>query len=82
MGKRARRKGPGRAQRLASSATSRSDDTRRRAASPRLAILWTGAALVAIAVAGVLLAPGLRLVWFVIFVFGIAAVPQAFRRDR
>jgi hypothetical protein len=48
----------------------------------RRAILWSAAAFLAVAVAGLLFAPGLRLLWVVLLVFGIAAVPQALRRNR
>jgi len=48
----------------------------------RRAILWSATAFLAVAVAGLLFAPGLRLLWVVLLVFGVAAVPQALRRDR
>ena len=51
-------------------------------AAERRAILWSAAAFLAVAVAGLLFAPGLRLLWVVLLVFGIAAVPQALRRNR
>jgi hypothetical protein len=51
-------------------------------AAERRAILWSAAAFLAVAVAGLLFAPGLRLLWVVLLVFGIAAVPQALRRSR
>jgi hypothetical protein len=51
-------------------------------AAERRAILWSAAAFLAVAVAGLLLAPGLRLLWVVLLVFGIAAVPQALRHNR
>lgn len=57
----------------------------RRALNPaaeRRAILWSGAAFLAVAVAGLLFAPGLRLLWVLLLVFGIAAVPQALARNR
>jgi hypothetical protein len=47
----------------------------------RRAILWSAAAFLAVAVAGLVLAPGLRVLWVVLLVFGIAAVPQALRRN-
>jgi hypothetical protein len=50
-------------------------------AAERRAILWSAAAFLAVAVAGLLFAPGLRLLWVVLLVFGIAAVPQALRRN-
>ena len=47
---------------------------------------WAGAVLAAFAVVGLLVAPSLRLVWIVLLVFAVAAVPQAFaarrRRER
>jgi hypothetical protein len=51
-------------------------------AAERRAILWSAAASLAVAVAGLLFAPGLGLLWVVLLVFGIAAVPQALRRNR
>ena len=51
-------------------------------AAERRAILWSAAAFLAVAVAGLLLAPGLRLLWVVLLVFGIAAAPQALRHNR
>ena len=48
----------------------------------RRAILWSAAALLAVAVAGLLFAPGLRLLWVVLLVFGVAAVPQTLARNR
>lgn len=46
------------------------------------AILWSATAFLAVAVAGLVFAPGLRLLWVVLLVFGIAAVLQALRRNR
>jgi len=51
------------------------------AAAERRAILWSAAAFLAVAVAGIALAPGLLVLWVVLLVFGIAAVPQALRRS-
>ena len=51
-------------------------------AAERRAILWSAAAFLAVAVAGLLFVPGLRLLWVVLLVFGIAAVPQALRHNR
>jgi hypothetical protein len=51
-------------------------------AAERRAILWSAAAFLAVAVAGLLFAPGLRLLWVVLLVLGIAAIPQALRRNR
>jgi hypothetical protein len=48
----------------------------------RRAILWSAAAFLAVAAAGLLFAPGLRLLWVVLLVLGIAAVPQALARNR
>jgi hypothetical protein len=50
-------------------------------AAERRAILWSAAAFLAVAVAGIVLAPGLRVLWIVLLVFGIAAVPQALWRN-
>jgi cyanate permease len=46
---------------------------------------WAGALLVAVGVIGLYFAPGALLVWVVLMVFGVTAVPMAFtafRRDR
>jgi hypothetical protein len=51
-------------------------------AAERRAILWSAVAFLAVAVAGLLFAPGFRLLWVVVLVFGIAAVPQALGRNR
>lgn len=51
-------------------------------AAERRAILWSAVAFLTLAVAGFLFAPGLRLLWVVLLVFGIAAVPRALRRNR
>jgi len=51
-------------------------------AAERRASLWAATVFLAVAVAGLLLAPGLRLLWVVLLVFGIAAVPQALSRNR
>jgi hypothetical protein len=51
-------------------------------AAERRAILWSAAAFVGVAVAGLLFAPRLDLLWVVLLAFGIAAVPQALRRTR
>jgi hypothetical protein len=51
-------------------------------AAERRAILWSAAGFLAVALAGLLLAPGLELLWVVLLVFGIAAVPHALRRNR
>jgi hypothetical protein len=37
---------------------------------------WAGAALVAIALAGLAIAPGLRIVWLLLLFFGVITVPQ------
>ncbi len=50
------------------------------ASSLRRTTLWVAAAFVGLAVAGLAIAPSLRLLWLMLLVFGIAAVPQAFRR--
>jgi hypothetical protein len=46
----------------------------------RRAILWVGAWLAAVALVGHLLAPGADLLWLVLLLFAVAAVPQAFIR--
>jgi hypothetical protein len=51
-------------------------------AAERRAILWSAAAFLAVAFSGLIFAPGLRLLWVVLLVFGIAAVPQALLRNR
>jgi hypothetical protein len=51
-------------------------------AAERRAILWSAAAFLAAAVAGLLFAPGLALLWVVLLIFGIAAVPQALLLNR
>ena len=59
-------------------------------ARERRAILWGGALFAAAALVGHLLAPGADIVWLLLLIFAVAAVPQAFirrsgnrvRRDR
>jgi len=46
----------------------------------RRTLLWTDSSFVAVAVIGLALVPALTLVWSLVLVFGIAAVPQAFLR--
>lgn len=46
---------------------------------------WVGVVLVAIGLTGLYFAPGALFVWMVLIVFGVTAVPMAFRalrRDR
>jgi Flp pilus assembly protein TadB len=43
---------------------------------------WAGAALAALALIGLALAPSLRVLWVVLLVFAIAAVPQALATTR
>jgi membrane protein implicated in regulation of membrane protease activity len=43
---------------------------------------WAGAVLAAIAVLGLLAAPSMRLIWIVMLVFAVAAVPQALAAER
>jgi len=52
------------------------------AAAERRAVLWSAAAFLAIAVVGLLFAPGLRSLWAVLLFFGVAAVPPALRLNR
>jgi hypothetical protein len=52
------------------------------AAAERRAVLWSAAAFLAIAVVGLLFAPGLRLLWAVLLFFAVAAVPPALRLNR
>ncbi len=40
--------------------------------------MWSGAAFLAVGLAGLVLLPVLWVLWLVLVVFGIAAVPQAF----
>lgn len=50
-----------------------------------VAAAWAGALLAAIGTLGLLFAPSLKIVWIVLLVFAIAAVPQAIvlgRRDK
>ncbi len=82
MGKRVGPRGQTRRPDVADAAPSTPGEARAQAASLRRAILWSAAAFLVVAIAGVLLVPGLRLVWVVTIVLGIAAVPQAFLRDR
>jgi Flp pilus assembly protein TadB len=42
----------------------------------RRAIAWGGAAFVAVAILGFALVPSLAIVWAVLFIFGVATVPQ------
>jgi hypothetical protein len=51
------------------------------AAALRRTMLWSAAAFVGVGVAGFAFAPGLTLVWAIVLLFGIAAIPQAFRRN-
>jgi hypothetical protein len=46
-------------------------------AAARRATAWAGAAIAVIAVLGLLYAPGLLLLWIVLLVFAVAAIPQA-----
>jgi hypothetical protein len=54
----------------------------REMASFRRAVLWSAVAFLAIAVAGLLLAPGLQFLWIMLLVIAVTAVPQAFLRER
>jgi hypothetical protein len=70
---------------MAKGAVTRQKDDVRQSPSPaaeRRAILWSATAFLAVAVGGFLFAPGLRLLWVVLFVFGVAAVPQALLHNR
>jgi len=51
-------------------------------ASAQRATAWAGVALAAIAVLGLLYARGLLLLWIVLLVFAVAAIPQALLADR
>ncbi len=42
----------------------------------RVAVIWSGALFVLIGVVGLHWVPGLRVVWIVILIFGVATVPQ------
>ncbi len=48
----------------------------------RRAIAWAGAALAALAVLGLVYAPGAGIVWLVLLVFAVAAIPQALLAGR
>jgi hypothetical protein len=52
------------------------------AGSLRRATLWSAAAILGVAVAGLLLAPELHFVRVVLLIFGASAVPQAFLHRR
>jgi purine-cytosine permease-like protein len=82
MGKQVPRRGQVRGLRAADAAMSKPEEARQEAASLRRAILWSAAAFLAVAVTGLLVVPGLRFLWIVLLIFGIAAVPQAFSRKR
>jgi hypothetical protein len=51
-------------------------------AAARRATAWAGVALAAIAVLGLLYARGLLLLWIVLLVFAVAAIPQALLAGR
>jgi hypothetical protein len=51
-------------------------------AAAQRATAWAGAALAAIAVFGLLYAPGLLVLWIVLLVFAVAAIPQALLAGR
>ena len=55
-------------------------DERGERARERRAILWGGALLAAAAVVGLVFAPSVALLWFVLLFFAVASVPQAFIR--
>lgn len=82
MARQVRRRGRQREPRTADAAPRSREKLGDEAVSLRRAILWSAAAFLAVGVAGLLLAPGLRFLWVVLLIFGIAAVPQAFRRER
>lgn len=53
----------------------------------KLIAAWTGAAFTVIAILGLIVAPGARLLWIVLLVFGVATIPQVLlggrsRRER
>lgn len=82
MNRQVPRRGQVRGLRDADATMSKPDEARQEQASLRRAILWSAAAFLAVAVTGLLLLPGLRILWIVLLIFGIAAVPQAFSRNR
>lgn len=43
---------------------------------------WAAAVLAGLAVVGLVAAPSVRLLWIVMLVFAVAAVPQAFAAER
>ena len=51
-------------------------------ASTMRATGWAAVVLAALAVAGLVVAPSVRLLWIVMLVFAVAAVPQAFAAER
>ena len=51
-------------------------------AAAQRATAWAGVALAAIAVLGLLFARGLVLLWIVLLVFAVAAIPQALLSGR
>jgi hypothetical protein len=42
----------------------------------KLIAAWAGAALTVVAIVGFIAAPGARVVWIVLLVFGVATIPQ------
>ena len=53
-----------------------------RNASTMRATGWAAAVLAGLAVVGLVAAPSVRLLWIVMLVFAVAAVPQAFAAER
>ena len=53
-----------------------------RNASTMRAAGWAAAVLAGVAVVGLVAAPSVRLLWIVMLVFAVAAVPQAFAAER
>jgi cytochrome c oxidase assembly factor CtaG len=51
-------------------------------ASTMRATLWAAVVLAALAVAGLIAAPSVQLLWTVMLVFAVAAIPQALAAER
>jgi len=47
----------------------------------KLAVAWIGAGLTLVALLGLIVVPGIRLVWIVLLVFGVLAIPQVLLFD-
>lgn len=81
MSNQARQRSQARNARAENVSVREADHTREEAAALRRALLWSAAGFLAVAILGLLLVPGMRFLWIVLLVCGIAAVPAAFQRD-